>query len=261
MTYSDPLPSPKLLDELAEVAREVAEGAARILRDGFGRPHHLVETKSSATDQVSEVDRAAEAHVAQALADRRPDDGLLGEEGTSRPGPSGVRWVVDPLDGTTNYLFGIPAYAVSVAAEVEGRRAVGVVVDPARTEMWEAVVGRGATCNGRRLRVETGRSQLATALVATGFSYRAEARQAQAEVLTRLLPRVRDIRRIGAAALDLCWVAAGRFDAFYERGLHPWDMAAGLLVAEEAGASQLTRPDGTLLVTTPELLDQLASLL
>lgn len=256
-----PAPPPKLLDELAEAALDVANGAAKLLCDAFGRPREHVESKSSLTDQVSEVDRAAETYIATALADRRPDDGLLGEEGSSRTGRSGVRWVIDPLDGTTNYLFGIPAFAVSVAAEINDQRAVGVVVDVSRSETWQAVAGRGATCNAEPLSVATGRSQLATALVATGFGYDAEVRRAQAGVLARLLPQVRDIRRIGSAALDLCWVAGGRFDAFYERGLKPWDLAAGLLVAEEAGASHVTLSDGTLLVATPELLDQLAALL
>lgn len=264
MTHADPAtppPRPGLIDELARVALDVANGAAKILSDGFGRPRQHVESKSSLTDQVSEIDRAAESYIAQALADQRPDDGLLGEEGSHRAGRSGVQWVVDPLDGTTNYLFGIPAFAVSVGAEVAGRRAVGVVVDPARSETWRAAVGRGATCNGEALSVATGRSQLATALVATGFGYRAERRRAQAAVVARLLPRIRDIRRIGSAALDLCWVGGGRFDAFYELGLHPWDVSAGLLVAEEAGARVRTLDDGTLLVATPELVDDLAVLL
>jgi myo-inositol-1(or 4)-monophosphatase len=147
-----------------------------------------------------------------------------------------VRWVVDPLDGTTNFLYGIPAFAVSIAVEVDGTTEVAVVVDVARDETFTAVRGQGATLQGRPIRC-TGASHLATALVGTGFSYDAGRRARQGAVVARLLPQVRDIRRSGSAALDLCWVAAGRLDAYYEHGLAPWDLAAGSLVAAEAGAT------------------------
>jgi myo-inositol-1(or 4)-monophosphatase len=184
---------------------------------------------------VTEMDRAAEALIVDQLGRARPDDGIVGEEGTRQAGGSGVRWFVDPLDGTTNYLYRFPMYSVSLAAEVDGDVAVAVVHDPSRKEIFTAVRGQGATCNGRRLTVE-GPPSLATALVATGFSYTPDRRLWQADLLTRVLPAVRDVRRLGSAALDLCWVAAGRVDAFYEHGLAPWDYSAGALIASEAGA-------------------------
>ena len=190
---------------------------------------------------------------------------MLGEEGTARPGDSGVSWVVDPLDGTTNYLFGVPAYSVSVAAEFEGSVVVGVVVDPSRQETWTAVRGQGSFLNTEPLRLESGRSvprpNLSTALIATGFSYRADRRVEQAALLVHVLPNVRDIRRFGSAAIDLCWVAAGRFHGYYERGMNPWDVAAGRLIAEEAGAETADLPDGTIVVAAPGLLPSLLNLL
>ena len=209
---------------------------------------------------VSEMDRASERLIGDALRAARPDDGFLGEEGTSAAGASGVRWVFDPLDGTTNYLYGFPTWAVSIAAEVDGRAVVGVVHDPLHAETFTAVRGAGAWCNGRVLRV-TGAPELATALVGTGFSYDAAQRGRQAALLARVLPAVRDIRRAGAAALDLCWVALGRLDAFYEWGLAPWDRAAGSLVASEAGAIVDTLPDGTQVAAPPHLYEPLLALL
>lgn len=235
--------------------------AAEIMRSGAGMATHLVSTKSSPTDMVTEVDRAAEHSVVTVLAHHRPNDAILAEEGTSRPGTSGVRWVIDPLDGTTNFLFGIPAYAVSVAAEVNGRAVVGVVIDPSRNETWRAARGRGATLNGRVLQLPRDPPSLATSLVATGFSYLPARRAYQASIVSHVLPRVRDIRRFGAAALDLCWVAAGRVNAFYELGLQPWDLAAGVLIAEEAGAQAAVLADGTHVVATPGLLEPLRLLI
>ncbi|MST31403.1 inositol monophosphatase, partial [Acidimicrobiaceae bacterium USS-CC1] len=213
------------------------------------------------TDMVSEVDRGAERLIADLLAERRPDDGLLGEEGADRPGTTGVRWVVDPLDGTTNYLFGVPAWSVSVAAELDGVPVVGVVVDPSRAETWAAVAGRGARCNGTVCRVAEGRSTTATALVGTGFGYDPQRRAAQAEVLRTVLPAVRDIRRFGSAALDLCWVAGGRLDAFYELGLNAWDAAAGTVICREAGGVVDTLDSGVLLAATASLAGPLRDLL
>jgi myo-inositol-1(or 4)-monophosphatase len=210
---------------------------------------------------VSEVDRAAEAHATQVLARRRPGDAVLGEEGASRDGSTGVRWVVDPLDGTTNYLFGIPAWSVSVAAEWYGRPVVGVVIDPERAEEWHAVAGLGATLGGWPCRVAEGRSHLGTALVGTGFSYQPERRQAAAHVLAGVIGEVRDIRRFGSAALDLCWVAGGRFDAFYEWGLKPWDLAAGRLIVEEAGGVVELGAGGLVIAGTAGLVGPLRQLL
>ena len=228
--------------------------------EGAGRVRTTVETKSTRTDMVTEMDRSSERLLVGVLQAARPDDAVLGEEGSASAGTSGVRWVVDPLDGTTNYLYGIPAWAVSVAAEVDGVSVVGVVHDPVHAETFTAVRGEGAWCNGAVLRVE-GAADLATSLVGTGFSYDAARRGEQAALLARVLPSVRDIRRAGAAAMDLCWVALGRLDAFYERGLAPWDWAAGSLVAEEAGAVVSMLADGTWVAAPPHLYGPLCELL
>ncbi|MBV8960919.1 MAG: inositol monophosphatase [Actinobacteria bacterium] len=229
------MPADPDLRALRDLAVELAVGAGKILIEHLAGARIDVDTKSSSTDMVTEVDRASEAFITSALAQRRPDDGLLGEEGTQHDGTSGVRWVIDPLDGTTNYLYGYPAFSVSIAAEVDGETAVGVVRDPLHDETFSAVRGDGAFCNDRQLRVG-GPPTLATALVATGFAYKPEARARQAAVLTHVLPRVRDIRRAGSAALDLCSLAHGRVDCYYERGMGPWDFGAGAFIAKEAGA-------------------------
>ena len=220
---------------LLDLACSAARAAGALLRDGLDRDRTNVETKSTHTDMVSEMDRAAESLLVERLLGSRPDDGMVGEEGTDRAGTSGVRWVVDPLDGTTNYLYRLPGFAVSIAAEVDGEATVGVVYDVVHDELFTAVAGQGAHRDGVPIQVSDA-TALPTSLVATGFSYDAARRRRQAEVLTALLPRIRDIRRFGAASVDLCAVACGRVDAYYERGLAPWDLAAGGLIAQEAGA-------------------------
>ena len=251
-------PDPMLL-ELAAAALEAAQAAAAVLASG--QEVSGVETKISSTDMVSDVDRASEAAVADILGRLRPDDGVVGEEGTSRPGTTGVQWVVDPLDGTTNFLFGIPQFAVSIAAEIDGRPVVGVVIDPSRRELWAAVTGHGSFRNGARCSVPDGRSTLETALCATGFGYRAERRQWQAEVAAAVIPQVRDIRRFGSAALDLCWTGGGRFDAYFEWGLNQWDFSAGALVASEAGARVEVVGRRLIVASAPSLFDPLCRLL
>ena len=217
-----------------------------------------MERKSTRTDMVSDADRDAEAAIQQILLDERPDDGLLGEEGSHADAASGRRWVVDPLDGTTNFLYGVPAWAVSIALEDASGSAVGVVFDPLREELFAAVRGEGARLNGVAIEV-SGADRLDTALVATGFSYEASERAEQAAVLVRVLPVVRDVRRVGAAALDLSWVAAGRLDGYYERGLKPWDWAAASLLVAEAGG-ELRRLEGDrpgLVAATPLVVEDL----
>ncbi|HEX9529739.1 MAG TPA: inositol monophosphatase family protein, partial [Acidimicrobiales bacterium] len=223
------------LDALAELATRLATDAGALVLRHQPETRTDVQTKSSATDMVTEVDRASESLIVSRIRSARPGDAIEGEEGTADGGISGVTWLVDPLDGTTNYLYDYPAYSVSVAVLSGGVAAVGVVFDPVRGELFRAVAGRGATRSGVPLHLSSGPA-LDSALVGTGFSYEAARRAHQAFALTAVLPRVRDIRRGGSAALDLCWVAAGRLDAFYERGLQPWDRAAGALVAAEAGA-------------------------
>jgi len=221
--------------ELSSLAVSAATEAGELLLQGLHRQRTTVDTKSSATDMVTEMDRAAEAHVLDRILRERPDDGVLGEEGGHSSGTSGVQWVIDPLDGTTNYLYGYPAFSVSIGVEVHGEVAVGVVRDPLHDETFAAVRGEGAHCTDLPLHVG-GPPTLATALLATGFAYQPETRARQGAVLTHVLPRVRDVRRGGSAALDLCSVAMGRVDCYYERGMGPWDFAAGALIAAEAGA-------------------------
>jgi myo-inositol-1(or 4)-monophosphatase len=184
---------------------------------------------------VSELDRASEHLIVSTLLAERPDDGVVGEEGTARAGSSGLRWVIDPLDGTTNYLYDHPGWAVSIAAEDADGVVAGVVADAVHAEVFTATRGGGARRNGEPIACSP-RDDLATALVGTGFGYDAERRRAQGRVVAGLLPHVRDIRRMGAASVDLCSVACGRLDAYFERGLEWWDLAAGALVATEAGA-------------------------
>jgi myo-inositol-1(or 4)-monophosphatase len=223
-----------LLELAAAVAAEA--GAMLLAARADGRPP-VAATKSSPTDIVTELDRRAEALITSRLLGARPGDAVLGEETGQHPGVSGatVRWVVDPLDGTVNYLYGLPHWAVSVAAELDGEIVAGVVEAPRLGESYRAARGQGAFLNGQRLSCGPG-PELAQALVATGFGYDAGRRKVQGEVVAALLPQVRDIRRAGSAAVDLCMVAAGRVDAFYERGLNYWDYAAGGLIAREAGA-------------------------
>lgn len=220
---------------LAALAEEVAREAGALLLEGQLRSRSMVSTKTSTTDMVSEMDHASEALIVKRLLAARPDDGILGEEGAERSGTSGVRWVVDPLDGTTNYLYGHPAWAVSIAAEVDGTAVAGSVVDPSHGEAFTAAAGAGAFLNGQPIRPSDA-DDLASALIATGFAYDSARRARQAAVLTHVLPRVRDIRRYGAASLDLCWVACGRQDGYYEVGLQPWDVAAGAVIAAQSGA-------------------------
>jgi myo-inositol-1(or 4)-monophosphatase len=222
-------------EQLLGLARAAAAEAGKLLVDG--RPAHLgvAQTKSSPTDVVTEMDTAAERAIRAAILAVRPRDGFLGEEGGSAPGESGVRWVVDPIDGTVNYLYGLPAWAVSIGAELDGQTVAGVVLAPQLGEEYTAVRGGGSWLNGWRLALRPSEG-LDRALVATGFGYRAERRAGQGRVVGALLPAVRDIRRGGSAALDLCALAAGRLDGYFERGTHSWDRSAGTLAATEAGA-------------------------
>ena len=210
---------------------------------------------------VSDADRAAEAAVVELLRAERPDDGLLGEEGASTEGSSGRRWVVDPLDGTTNFLYGFPQWAVSVAVEDGDGALAGVVLDPVRDELFAAERGAGARLGAEPLRVRDG-AELSRSLIATGFGYDAGWRAQQAAAAAVVLPRVRDVRRAGAAALDLAWLAAGRLDGYWERGLKPWDWAAGRLLVTEAGGAvaELEGERHGLVAAGPGLLPSLVEL-
>jgi myo-inositol-1(or 4)-monophosphatase len=246
--------TPPVAGELLDLAVTVARRAAELVRARRAEGVADVGTKSTVTDLVTEADRAVERLIVEQIRQRRPRDEFLGEEygsvgGADHHGPdhggdrapgdagTGVRWVVDPIDGTVNFVYGLPVYAVSIAAQIDGHSVAGVVVNAATGEEWTASRGGGAWRDGRRLSGGGSRpaTELGQALVATGFAYDAAARARQAAVVAGVLPRVRDIRRFGAASVDLCYVAEGRFDAFFERGLNPWDHAAAGLVAVEAG--------------------------
>ena len=255
------------LGALLDLAVRAAQAGGREIRARAGRVTG-VGVKSTPTDPVTDTDRAAERAIVDVLIATRPDDGIVGEEGTARPGSTGLHWVIDPLDGTVNHLYGLPHTTVSVACEAreslaDGSTApwalVGAVHDPARGETFRAARGVGAWLGGELLR-RRDVTDLGTALVATGFSYAATSRARQARVLAHLLPRVRDLRSHGSAALELCWVAAGRCDAYYEDELAPWDWAAGALIAAEAGAAVTPLGSGVL-ACPPGLATALADLL
>ena len=228
MTISD-ADSRAMLDLARRAAIEagsmVIQTPARALR---------ASTKSSPTDFVTEMDRAAEQLILETILAARPDDGMVGEEGASTASQSGISWLIDPIDGTTNYLRGIPNFSVSIAAVTEDETVAGVVYDPTLDETFTAIRNQGAALNGAP--IECSRTPLAESIIGTGFSYSAAERQRQADLLRAVLPAVGDIRRPGSAAISLCWVACGRLDAFYEADLEPWDFAAGSLIALEAGA-------------------------
>jgi len=249
-------------DELLDVACEAAQTAGEMLRARFeSGPEAKVDFKTTPTDPVSEADRSSQAAIHALIARRRPQDGFLAEEdGAAEEGSSGLRWVVDPLDGTVNFLYGLPQWSVSVAVCDEQGALAGAVHAPMSREIFTAVRGRRPQRNGVELAwLGDAAPALSQALVATGFNYRSQVRAEQAELLTRLLPVVRDIRRFGSAALDLAWTAMGRYDAYFERGVKPWDTAAGALVCECVGL--VTREiDGGIMVAPPALIDELAEI-
>jgi myo-inositol-1(or 4)-monophosphatase len=222
-------------EQLLELAVRTARSAGRLIQAGTASGVTVAATKSSDVDVVTESDRSAERLIRRALLDVRPDDAVLGEEGDDEPGTSGVRWIVDPIDGTVNFLYGIPQYAVSIAAELDGAVVAGVVLNVATGTEYTAVRGGPAHRDGVPIRVRA-TVPLHERLIGTGFSYEAHQREVQAQALLRLLPRIRDIRRFGSCALDLCGVAQGSLDGYVEEGVNLWDHAAGGLIAEAAGA-------------------------
>jgi myo-inositol-1(or 4)-monophosphatase len=244
--------------DLLALAVTVARSAGAELAQRQGNAGD-VAYKTSATDPVSEADTASERLITSALLAARPDDGMLGEEGADRRGSTGLRWVVDPLDGTVNYLYGMPAWSVSIACEDQHGALIGVVYQPVTGALYSAVRGEGAICDGRSLQVNDP-VPLARALLATGFAYDVPNRTRQAQRISRVLPAVRDIRRIGSAALDLCMLAAGMVDAYYEDTTSRWDWAAGALIAAEAGAIVHEWGDG-IIAAGPALFDELHALL
>lgn len=249
--------------ELLAVAVEAARAAGVELMARWRKPLQ-VGTKSTPTDPVTEADLNAERAIREVLARRRPQDAILGEEGGETPGDGGLRWVVDPLDGTVNFLYGLPTFAVSVAVEDADGGIAAAVLDPVQDELFTATRSGAPLCNGVPI-AASGCEDLGRALVGTGFGYEPAVRNVQAQVVARVIPVARDIRRAGAAALDMCCCAAGRLDAYYERGVKAWDIAAGTLICQRAGLVVLTlERDGVLpagvLVAAPALAGQLAAL-
>jgi myo-inositol-1(or 4)-monophosphatase len=257
-------------DTLLEVAVEAATTAGALLLERVRRgAEHEVASKSTPTDLVSEADLSSERAIRELLAQRRPDDGFVGEEGARSEGTSGLSWVVDPLDGTVNFLFHIPQWCVSVAVRDSRGTVAGAVYDPNRDELFSATRHTRPTLAGPGGTIELSGSardgELSTAMLATGFAYDAAVRAAQARVLARVVPRVRDVRRFGSAALDLTWTAAGRYDAYFERTVKPWDIAAGALICERAGLVVLELPvhehlPWGILVARPALAEALLEL-
>ena len=232
------LPSSEELEELLDLAVDLSSQAAKV---HFRRQTGHVDSKSTATDPVSQVDRDAERIITAGIGRARPDDGILGEEETDTQGNSGLRWVIDPLDGTVNYLYGFPSHSVSIAVELDGVPIIGVVYDTAHDEMYVARIDGTTTKNGHNVQV-TSCKDLSIALLGTGFAYQSTLRRQQALILSQLLPQVRDIRRAGSCAIDLCSVASGRLDAFYETGVQWWDVAAGVAIVRSAGGIAVYEP-------------------
>jgi myo-inositol-1(or 4)-monophosphatase len=244
--------------ELERIAATTAREAADFVGATYGRPDP-VGHKSSPTDVVTQTDLQAEELIRQRLREATPQAGVLGEEGATTQGGARLQWVIDPLDGTVNFLYGVPLFAVSIAAALDGEVVAGAVIDVLRGELFSAHLAGGARCDGERIGV-SGCALLPNALVATGFSYHAQRRDLQGEVAHRVLSRARDVRCFGSAALELCWVACARVDAYYQRDTEIWDRAAGALIAAEAGAhTELPCPenDDLVMATTPEVFDDL----
>lgn len=254
-----------MTNELLEIAQTLAHRAGTVARQGRTRGLEAVDTKSSITDMVTEYDKACEVIVFEGLRAARPHDSIVGEEGAQYEGSSGLTWYIDPIDGTTNFLYDIPLWAVSIGAADADGPLVGVVHNPTTRETFTAIRGEGAYLNDQRIFCNSS-ATLPTALVATGFSYAPEARVVQAQRVSRMIHHIRDIRRFGAAAIDMCYVACGRLDGYFEENLHPWDIAAGDLIAREAGCRTgdfrggPIRPAETL-TASPALFEPLGALI
>ena len=255
----------QLASQLLQVATTLAKQAGDMALAGRKAGLHNVQTKSTATDMVTEFDRASEVLIVEGIRAARPEDAIVGEEGASVSGTSGITWYIDPIDGTTNFLYDLPAWAVSIGAEDSSGPLAGVVYIPALGEMFTATRGGGAFLNGVPIQ-SNNIADVSQALVCTGFSYSADQRTIQAQRVSRFIHQIRDIRRAGAAAIDLCFVACGRIDAYFEENLHQWDISAGILIAHEAGCrsgdfSGHTPRPAEILTTAPAIFDQLSQLI
>jgi myo-inositol-1(or 4)-monophosphatase len=249
-------------ENLERVAYRVAVAAADLVRSRIGRAR-VVDIKSTPTDVVTQADLEVETLIRRELLEATPGAAICGEEEGTAAGTTSLRWIVDPIDGTVNFLYNLPVVSVSIAAEINGVVVAGAVADVVRGEVFRGSIGNGVRCDGDQVSPSAA-SDLADSLVGTGFSYSADERRVEGEVVARVLPEARDIRNFGSAALHLVWVAAGRLEAFYQRGLNEWDLAAGAFLAGEAGARvELGSEDngGLVLVAAPAIFDQLRNLL
>jgi len=252
------------LDKLLDIAKQAAQMAAAV-HHSSKRDEFRVRTKSSAIDLVTEIDQESERQIVSVIRAARPEDAIVGEEGTNIAGSTGICWIIDPLDGTTNFVHKYPVYAAAIGVEIDGKRVLGVVHDTFHNRVYEGIVGVGAQCDGEPITVR-GEVELSRALIGTGFLPNAEVRRVQAEVLGSVLPLVRDVRRSGCPSLDLCGVASGVLDGFYESGLGRGDIAAGAAIAEAAGATVIelhspTLPNPLLVVANAKLLERLVATL
>lgn len=251
--------------DLLALAEEISAKATTIVAKYAAERTYVIETKSTPTDLVTEADRETEALIVRSILAARPDDGLLGEEGANRESTSGIRWVIDPIDGTTNFVYGVPAYSVSIGIERDGQMIAGVVSDVALKQVYTAALGGGAFLDGTPIHVSN-REDLATSLMGIGFAYDPHRRDVQAKFYDRVMTYIRDVRRMGSAALDLCRVASGQLDGYFEFQLNPWDIAAGGIIVREAGGITrgfhgYTFEEGYVLATPPALSEPMLAVL
>ncbi len=251
--------------DLLALAMEISAEATAVVAKYAAERTYIIETKSTPTDLVTEADRETEALIVRRILGERPNDGLLGEEGANRESTSGIRWVIDPIDGTTNFVYGVPAYSVSIGVERDGKMIAGVVSDVALKQVYSASLGAGAFLDGRAIQVSK-LTDLSTSLMGIGFAYDPNRRDLQARFYDRVMTHIRDVRRMGSAALDLCRVASGQLDGYFEFQLNPWDIAAGGIIVREAGGITrgfhgFTFEDGYVLATPPALSDPMLALI
>lgn len=245
------------MEELLTLAISIAKDAGKLL---LNRPENLsVNTKSSEIDVVTQMDKASEKLIVDAILAVRPDDGIIGEEGSDRPTKSGYTWVIDPIDGTVNYLYNMAGWSISIAIKDQEGTCVGVVYSPTINSLFTATRGGGSFLNGKKLNCNDP-IELNRALISTGFAYRLEQREQQLIQFNKLILKIRDIRRNGSAAIDICHVASGEVDGYYEIGLHEWDLAAAQLIATEAGAKLSVHGD-LVIAAGPHLHGNLAKIL
>ena len=251
--------------DLLALAMKISAEATAVVAKYAAERTYIIETKSTPTDLVTEADRETEALIVRRILGERPNDGLLGEEGANRESTSGIRWVIDPIDGTTNFVYGVPAYSVSIGVERDGKMIAGVVSDVALKQVYSASLGAGAFLDGRAIQVSK-LTDLSTSLMGIGFAYDPNRRDLQARFYDRVMTHIRDVRRMGSAALDLCRVASGQLDGYFEFQLNPWDIAAGGIIVREAGGITrgfhgFTFEEGYVLATPPALSDPMLALI